>query len=80
MVVFGEEQRLKLRAESFLSYVTKGPDSERGCSINKALKRWHRDGAGTGAEFDGSKEDEQKELWRGLRLRKNERGEIVVFF
>ncbi len=80
MVVFGEEQRLKLRAESFLSYVTKGPDSERGCSINKALKRWHRDGAGTGAEFDGSKEDEQKELWRGLRLRKNERGEVVVFF
>ncbi|KAF7514162.1 hypothetical protein GJ744_004487 [Endocarpon pusillum] len=80
MVVFGEEQRLKLRAESFLSYVTKGPGSERGCSINKALKRWHRDGAGTGAEFTGSKEDEQKELWRGLRLRRNERGEVVVFF
>ena len=80
MVVFGEEQRLKLRAESFLSYVTKGPNSEKGCSINKALKRWHRDGAGTGAEFTGSKEDEQKELWRGLRLRRNERGEVVVFF
>jgi cell growth-regulating nucleolar protein len=80
MVVFGEEQRLKLRAESFLSYVTKGPDSEKGCSVNKALKRWHRDGAGTGAEHEGTKEEEQKELWRGLRLRKNDRGEIVVFF
>lgn len=79
MVVFGEEQRLKMRAESFLSFVTKGPDSERGCSVNKALKRWHREGAGTGTEFTGSKEEEQKELWRGLRLRRNERGEIVVF-
>jgi cell growth-regulating nucleolar protein len=80
MIVFGEEQRLAQRAESFLSYVTKGPDSERGCSVNKALKRWHRDGAGTGSEHGGSKEEEQKELWRGLRLRRNDRGEIVVFF
>lgn len=80
MVIFGEEQRLKMRAEAFLSYVTKGPGSQRGCSVNKALKRWHRDGAGTGAEYGGSKEDEQKELWRGLRLRRNERGEVVVFF
>ena len=80
MIVFGESQRLAQRAESFLSYVTKGPDSERGCSVNKALKRWHRDGAGTGVEYTGSKEEEQKELWRGLRLRRNERGEVVVFF
>jgi cell growth-regulating nucleolar protein len=80
MVLFGESERLKLRAETFLSYVTKGPDSERGCSVNKALKRWHRDGAGMGDEFTGSKEDEVKELWRGLRLRRNERGECVVFF
>ena len=80
MIVFGEEKRLKQRAAAFLSYVTKGPSSERGCSVNKALKRWHRDGAGTGTEYGGSKEDEQKELWRGLRLRKNDRGEVVVFF
>lgn len=80
MVLFGEERRLKLRAEAFLSYVTKGPDSQRGCSVNKALKRWHRDGSGTGVEYGGSKEEEQKELWRGLRLRRNERGECVVFF
>ncbi len=80
IVLFGEAARLKLRAESFLSYVTKGPDSERGCSVNKALKRWHRDGSGMGAEFTGSKEEEMKELWRGLRLRRNERGEVVVFF
>jgi cell growth-regulating nucleolar protein len=92
LVLFGEEARLKARAEAFLSYVTKGPDSERGYSFNKALKRWHRDGAGVsedgsvrgsgkGGYGDGlRKEEEQKELWRGLRLRKNERGEVVVFF
>lgn len=78
MVIFGEEKRMALRAESFLSFVTKGPDSERGCSMNKALKRWHRDGEGRFAS--GSKEEEQKELWKGLRLRRNERGEVVVFF
>lgn len=80
MVVFGEEERLKMRAEAFLSYVNKGPDSEKGCSINKVLKRWHRDGAGAEEKHGGNKEDEQKELWRGLRLRKNDRGEVVVFF
>lgn len=80
MVLFGEAARLQLRASTFLSHVTKGPDSERGCSINKALKRWHRDGAGTGTEYTGSKEEEQKELWRGLRLRRNERGKLWCFF
>lgn len=79
MVLFGEAARLQLRASTFLSYVTKGPDSERGCSINKALKRWHRDGAGTGMEYTGSKEEEQKELWRGLRLRRNDRGRLWCF-
>ncbi|KAF1815767.1 hypothetical protein P152DRAFT_196127 [Eremomyces bilateralis CBS 781.70] len=94
------------RQEMFLGFVTKGPGSERGCSVNKALKRWHREryerwyqmgsnghgsghGSGHGEEGNGvgregrtllSKGDEEKELWRGLRLRKNERGEVVVFF
>lgn len=77
MVVFGREERVRIRAESFLAVVTKGPESEKGYSINKALKRWHRDGGVGGAN---SKHDEEKELWRGLRLKKNERGEIVVFF
>ena len=66
------------RAESFLAVVTKGPDSEKGYSINKALKRWHRDGGwGTGSE---GKAEEEKELWRNLRLKRNERGEVVIFF
>ena len=69
MVVFG-------RVESFLSVVTKGPDSTQGYSFNKALKRWHRD-----REIPArSKADEEKELWRSLRLKRNDRGEVVVFF
>ena len=76
MVVFGREERMRTRAESFLSVVRKGPESEKGYSINKALKRWHRDG-GSG---NGPKHEEEKELWRTLRLKRNERGEVVVFF
>ncbi|KAI9695768.1 MAG: hypothetical protein M1820_008440 [Bogoriella megaspora] len=75
------------RATRFLSFVTKGPDSERGCSINKALKRWHRErdgedsqsGLGRGGGGRNAKWEEEKELWKSLRLRKNERGEIVLF-
>ena len=63
------------RAELFMSFITKGPDSERGCSINKALKRYHRERDVRGHE----KDDEDKELWRSLRLRRNSRGEIVLF-
>ncbi|KAL9078689.1 MAG: hypothetical protein Q9157_002375 [Trypethelium eluteriae] len=79
------------RATHFLSFVNKGPDSERGCSMNKALKRWHRErgSEGGGGSQGGSgrgggaarseKWEEEKELWKSLRLRRNERGEIVVF-
>lgn len=72
----------KNRAEHFLSFVTKGPDSEKGCSMNKCLKRYHRDTVGGRGRGGGreAKAEEEKELWRGLRLRKNDRGEIVVFF
>ncbi len=64
------------RAELFLSFVTKGPESEKGMSINKALKRYHRERGEQGLGL--GKGDEEKELWRSLRLRRNERGEIVV--
>ncbi|KAK5134327.1 hypothetical protein LTR08_006756 [Meristemomyces frigidus] len=63
------------RAEMFLSFVNKGPESERGTSINKALKRYHRERDVRGEE----KEEEAKELWKALRMRRNSRGEIVVF-
>ena len=68
----------RTRAEHFLSFVQKGPDSEHGCSINKALKRYHRERGEQGLGL--GKAEEEKELWKSLRLRKNERGEVVVFF
>ncbi|ATY60182.1 Zinc finger domain-containing LYAR-type [Cordyceps militaris] len=67
----------KPRADIFLGFVNKGPESDRGCSMNKALKRYHRERKSLGAT--DSKVKDEKELWRSLRLRKNDRGEIVVF-
>jgi cell growth-regulating nucleolar protein len=64
------------RAELFMSFITKGPDSERGLSVNKVLKRYHRERETRNGE---EKEDDDKELFKGLRLRRNERGEIVLF-
>lgn len=65
------------RADLFLSFINKGPESERGCSMNKALKRFHRERSSSG---DGlGKLSEEKELWRSLRMRRNDRGEIVLF-
>ncbi|KAF2134018.1 hypothetical protein P153DRAFT_281533 [Dothidotthia symphoricarpi CBS 119687] len=67
------------RAELFLSFITKGPDSERGMSINKALKRYHRE-CHEHLNSEPTKPEEEKELWKNIRLRKNERGEVVLFF
>ena len=55
--------------------MTKGPESESGCSVNKALKRYHRE---RGEKVGAEKQVEEKELWKSLRLRRNERGEVVV--
>lgn len=66
----------RTRAELFLSFVTKGPESETGCSMNKALKRYHREREEQNLGL--GKAEEEKELWKSLRLKKNERGEIVV--
>ncbi|EME80366.1 uncharacterized protein MYCFIDRAFT_78107 [Pseudocercospora fijiensis CIRAD86] len=63
------------RAELFLSLVTKGPESQHGLSINKVLKRYHRERDVRG---EREKDEEDKALWKSLRLRRNERGEIVV--
>lgn len=68
----------KTRAELFMSFVTKGPESEQGYSMHKALKRYHRERGEQGLGLE--KVDEEKELFRGLRLRRNDRGEVVVFF
>jgi cell growth-regulating nucleolar protein len=66
------------RAELFMSFVNKGPQSDKGCSMNKALKRYHRERDAQGSELGRS--EEEKELWRCLRLKRNEQGEVVVFF
>lgn len=75
----GEGQMIvyKPRADVFLSFVNKGPESERGCSMNKALKRFHRERQAAGSNM--AKVKEEKELFKSLRLRRNERGEIVLF-
>ncbi|KAK3337433.1 hypothetical protein B0T19DRAFT_397056 [Cercophora scortea] len=67
----------KPRAELFLGFVNKGPESERGCSMNKALKRFHRERSASDNSLNKLKDE--KELWRSLRMKKNERGEIVLF-
>ncbi|KAF9883987.1 hypothetical protein FE257_002428 [Aspergillus nanangensis] len=78
-------------ASHFMSLVTKGPESGRGFSVNKVLKRFHRDFTD---EFDNDRGrdqgrsradrerriEDEKDLWKTLRLRRNDRGEIVVFF
>ena len=65
------------RAEMLLGFVNKGPDSQRGVSMNKALKRYHRERFAMGLSL--GKGEEEKELWKGLRMRRNERGEVVLF-
>jgi cell growth-regulating nucleolar protein len=67
----------KPRAEMLMSFISKGPQSERGVSMNKALKRYHRERTAMGIGL--SKAEEEKELWRSLRMKKNDRGEIVLF-
>jgi cell growth-regulating nucleolar protein len=61
------------RAQVFLSSAEKDLESENGCSINKALKRYYRDHASRKNAKD------EKDLFKALRFRKNERGELVLF-
>lgn len=65
------------RAELLLSFINKGPESERGVSMNKALKRYHRERSAMGMGL--TRGEEEKELWRTLRMKRNDRGEIVLF-
>ncbi|KAF2708552.1 hypothetical protein K504DRAFT_455527 [Pleomassaria siparia CBS 279.74] len=67
------------RAELFMSFINKGPESERGMSVNKTLKRYHRERYDRW-DHEMGKAEEEKELWKSLRLKKNDRGEVVVFF
>ncbi|RAK99655.1 uncharacterized protein BO80DRAFT_358618 [Aspergillus ibericus CBS 121593] len=78
-------------AAHFLSLVSKGPESTRGFSVNKVLKRFHRDftdefdddrgrDQGRGRADRERRMDDEKELWRTLRVKQNDRGEVVLFF
>ncbi|KAL1957853.1 hypothetical protein VTO42DRAFT_5418 [Malbranchea cinnamomea] len=85
------------KAALFLSLINKGPESERGCSMHKALKRFHREYSSAAGSEDreqkhgskergrgrsrhrGQRDEEEQELWRMLRLKRNDRGEVVVF-
>jgi cell growth-regulating nucleolar protein len=69
------------RARAFCAMVQKGLESERGCSVHKILKRYHRDrcGSGRGRDVD-DKVEEEKKLFSEMRLKRNDRGEVVVFF
>jgi cell growth-regulating nucleolar protein len=51
----------------FLTSLARGSDSDEGVSLHKALKRWRRDG-GSG----------EKELWKMLKVRANDRGELII--
>ena len=61
-------------ADMFISLIGKGPESDRGISLHKCLKRWRAEVAGTTSVAS----EGEKDLWRALRLRRNERGEIVL--
>jgi cell growth-regulating nucleolar protein len=92
------EELRRERAAQFLAMVNKGPESERGCSLHKTLKRFRREcsssmgsedrdqnqkggerGRERGRGRRDRKEDDEQDLWRLLRLKRNDRGEIVLF-
>ena len=50
------------------------PAADRGCSVHKALRRFHRERGDRAARAA-----DEKDLWRDLRLRVNEAGELVLF-
>lgn len=76
MVVFGAEEKTRRACRSFLANAP-GLDSDKGYSVHKMLKRWHKH---NDVRRETAKIDEEQGLWRALRIRRNERGEYVVFF
>jgi cell growth-regulating nucleolar protein len=76
MVVFGAEEKTKRSCRSFLANAP-GLESDKGYSIHKMLKRWHKH---NDVRSGSGKAEEEDELWRALRIRRNEKGEYVVVF
>ncbi|KAL5614721.1 hypothetical protein BROUX41_004816 [Berkeleyomyces rouxiae] len=63
-------------ARTFLG-ILEQTDNDHGYSMNKALKRYHREISKDKGKPQKALED--KELFKSLRLRRNDRGEIVLF-
>lgn len=65
------------QAQILYGLIEKGLESPQGVSMSKALKKFNRErellGLGTG------KTPNEKELLKDLRVRRNERGELVLF-
>ncbi|KAL6250262.1 hypothetical protein RBB50_002563 [Rhinocladiella similis] len=76
MVVFGEEQRMRHSCQNFLANAP-GLESDKGYSIHKMLKRWHKQ---NDVRSGSARADEESELWRALRIKRNEKGEYVLVF
>jgi cell growth-regulating nucleolar protein len=55
--------------DTFLSCLVKGAEKEEGVSFQKALQRWNRQGGSRNLE---------KELWKELKVRCNDNGELVI--
>jgi cell growth-regulating nucleolar protein len=66
-----EHQPTTQTVDMFLACLVKGSETEEGVSLWRALKRWRRDGGNT----TGGGE---KELWKGLKVRVNDEGEMVL--
>lgn len=61
----------------FFGMANKYLEKDRGCSVKRALKQFHRERSS--ADDAQPKPLEEKELFKSLRMRRNDRGEIVLF-
>lgn len=61
----------------FFGMANKYLEKDRGCSVKRALKQFHKERSS--ADDARPKPLEEKELFKSLRMRRNDRGEVVLF-
>lgn len=61
----------------FFGMANKYLEKDRGCSVKRALKQFHRERSS--ADDARPKLLEEKDLFQNLRMRRNDRGEVVLF-
>ncbi|KAI5301018.1 hypothetical protein KEM56_002040 [Ascosphaera pollenicola] len=77
------------KVERFMKLIKKNGQSDTGISVHKALKKYHKklevtdEKHGKGREklkkvLQEQRKLEEEALWKSLRLKKNDRGEIVL--